>query len=126
MDTYLPLAEAARKVRIPEPDLNQLAQVGKIKAIMMHGKILLRESDVMAQQPRENFSHLEGQPISMGDASRKYNLPKYNLSRWKDKNLIRVVKQEGQKIYLNEADVAFMASTYKPGQGTRTDRTIRK
>lgn len=123
MDHYLPLSEAARKIRMPEINLYQLVQVGKIKSVMLHNEILLNESDVMAQQPRENFAHLAGHPIGIGEAGRKYGIAQQTISRWKDKGLIKVIGQEGQKIFIDEQDIAFMADWYKqkPGKGRRSD-----
>jgi len=123
MDNYIPLPEAARKIHLPDAVLSDYAKTGKIKSVMMHNEILLRESDVMAQQPKENFSHLAGHPIGIGEAARKYGINQPTLSRWKDKGYIRVIDQIGQKIMVDEADVAYMAAWYKtnPSRGRRSD-----
>ncbi len=126
MDNYIPISEAIQRTHLPDSELRNLANVGKIKSVMMNSQILLRESDVMAQQPKENFAHLAGRPIGIGEAARKYNISQPTISRWKDKGYIKVLQQLGQKILLDEADVAYMAAWYKsnPGRGRRTD--IRK
>lgn len=128
MDTYLPISEAARKVHVSIENLNALAQLGKIKAIMAHGEILLLESDVMSQQPRENFAHLEGQPIGIGEAARKYGVTQPTVSNWKNRGYLRVIRQVGQKIFVDESDVAYMAANFlsHPGSGRRTDLKFKK
>lgn len=122
MDNYLPLPKASQLIHVPPEDLNLLMQIGKIKAIMVENEPCLLESDVMASQPRKNFEELENQPISLNAAAEKYGINKPTLSRWKNKGYIKVLYQEGQKIFLNEADVAYLASVYhkKPGRGIWT------
>ena len=128
MDSYLPITEAAKKVNLSTKDLNQLALLGKIKSVMMKGQILLRESDVMALQPEENYSDLSGKPISIGEASRRYQINQQTISRWKDKGYIKVIGKEKNRILLNEADIARMADWYhsRPGKGRRTDLDLQK
>lgn len=126
MDSYLPLPEAARITHVSEMQLKSLALIGKIKSVMLHNEILLNESDLMAFKPKTLFEHLRGQAIGIGEAARKYDLHQQTISRWKDKGFIQVIRQEGQKIFVDEMDVAFMATNYKqnPGKGRWTSRKI--
>lgn len=128
MESYLPIYEAANITRRTVFDLKELAENGKIKSVMLNNDILLRVSDVMAMQPTEDYSDLEGQPIGIGEAARKYHIHQQTISRWKDKGLVRVISQVGQKIMINEADIARMAKYYlsRPGRGRRTDIDLQK
>jgi len=124
MDTYLTIEEAAKHAKRSEPYLNQLAQVGKIKSIRTKsGEIMVSEKDIEDLQ-KKDFAELEGSEISMGDAERKYNVPHQTISRWKANGYIRVIRKEGQKVIMNEADVARLVEAYKtnPGQGKWTAR----
>ncbi len=128
MDNYLPITEAARIVGIQLQDLDRLIKSRKIKTVTAQNTILLRESDVMALQPESNFSDLAGKPIGIGEAARKYSINQQTLSRWKDKGLIKVITQIGQKILVDESTVARMAAYYstRPGKGRRTDIDLQK
>lgn len=128
MDNYLPIKDAAKIIGLDNLDLNQIIKSLKIKAVMMNNQILLRESDVLAMQPESNFKHLVGKPIGIGEAARKYHVNQPTLSRWKDKGLVKVVGQDGQKIFLDEASVARIVAYYKsrPGRGRRTDIDLQK
>lgn len=128
MDNYLPIQDAARIVGVGLQDLNQLIKKHKIKSVMVNTQILVRESDIMALQPKTNFENLVGVPIGISEAARKYGIHQQTLSRWKDKGLVKVLNQVGQKILLDEATVAHMVSYYlsRPGKGRRTDLDIQK
>lgn len=122
MDSYLPIQEAEQRIRLPEHHLRQLVAVGKIRSVMIHGVTYLREMDVMSQ--REAFKHLEGVPIGIGEASRKYGVSQPTLSNWKKRGYLRVIRQDGQKIFVDESDVAYSVARYmeNPGMGKWTRR----
>ena len=127
-DSYIPLSEAAQRAHVPDTVLSILADSGKIKSVLLHNELLLRESDVMANQPRSNFSGLSGHKIGIGEAARKYDIPQPTITRWKNRGYLKVLDQVGQKIYVDESDVAYMADFYKrrPGSGRRTDLDLKK
>lgn len=125
MDTYLTITEASQIAHQPEMILRQLARVGIIKSIMTtSGEILVNESD-MRGLIAQSFHELDGKPISIGDASRKYKIPHPTLSRWKGK-YIKILYTEGQRVFLDEGDVARQAQIYasNPGQGRWTVRKL--
>jgi predicted site-specific integrase-resolvase len=124
MDTYLTLPEAAKLANRPAPYLNQLAQVGKIKSIQTKtGEVLVSEQEIKELQ-KESFEDLAGVPIGIGEAARKYGVPQQTISRWKSKGYIRELQRDGQKILLDESDVARQVYNYRlnPGQGRWTVR----
>ena len=58
----------------------------------------------------------------MGEAARKYNIPATTLHRWAvGKQIVKVLARDGQKVLLDEQDVAYCAEVYKnnKGQGKR-------
>ena len=58
--------------------------------------------------------------LSLREASVKYGVPIGTLSGWVSKGLIRKVREperRGQPLLLVEADVAQVASAYRPGRG---------
>jgi predicted site-specific integrase-resolvase len=125
-EIYLTISEAAKRINKPEGLLHQLAQVDKIRWIKTStGEILVNEDDMESLQ-KEMFSELSGKPISIVAASRKYNIPHQTISRWKDKNYIRVIYTDGQKVFLDEADVARQVQNYllNPGTGRWTVKKI--
>ena len=68
----------------------------------------------------KKHADLKGQKISIGDASRKYNVPHRTISRWKDRNIIPVLGTgKNRRIFLDESYVAYCAEIYKsrPGAG---------
>lgn len=126
MDNYIPVTEAIKRTNIPGSQLQAMAKSGKIKCVMLNNQILLRESDVMAQSPKN--PDLTGASISIRNAARKYGITPSTISRWVARGLIRIVDQVGNKIMIDESDMAFMADYYKkrPGSGRRTDIDLGK
>ena len=122
-ENFIPLIEASLRIKLPIRDLFQLIGIGKIKSVTMHEQILVREIDVMTHQPRSNFADLEGHPLGIGEAARKYGLKQQTVSRWIQKGLIKILSKQGQKVFIDEADIAYQAAIYNehPGQGRRTD-----
>jgi predicted site-specific integrase-resolvase len=126
MDNFIPLPEAAKRLHLPDQELHQLIRVGKIRSAMVVNTIYVAEADVMARIPREDrpeykrFSDMDGSPIGIAEAARKYNIPQPTISRWVKKGFIRVLGRHGkQKVLINEIDVAYCAEVYrlKAGQG---------
>lgn len=128
MDNYIPVTEAIKRTNIPDSQLQALAKSGKIKSVMLNNQIFLRESDVMANSPKDRYPELSGSSISIRGAARKYGITSPTISRWVARGLIRIVKQVGNKIMIDESDMAYMADYYtkRPGRGRRTDIDLGK
>lgn len=63
---------------------------------------------------------LAGKPIHISEAARKYKIPQPTISRYIQKNIIRVIGKDGNKILLDEAYVAYakiVIRRRKAGQG---------
>lgn len=128
IDNLLPLTEAARKFGVAEGNLRALVDKGKIRAGKLpSGEIVVSEQDTQAQKPTakedlpefKKHAHLKGTPIWIGEAARKYNLLQQTISKWVKMGIIRRIGEEGYKVLVDEADVAYCAEIYhqRGGQG---------
>lgn len=134
MSEYHPLSEVAPKLLLTERDLFRLIQSGTIGAATLPtGGFLVSEEEALSRLlalPKEDWpqydSTLRGQEISVAQAGRKYGIPQPTISRWMKKGYIQIIRAEGQKVFLDHADIAFCARLYKenPGQGARRFSTI--
>lgn len=61
---------------------------------------------------KEKYPNLIGQPITISDASEKYDVPATTIREWHKKGYIKVV-EPGYQMKLNEADIAYCADIYK-------------
>jgi predicted site-specific integrase-resolvase len=118
LPTFLPFEEAAQKHSISPKVLTQLIETGKVEAARLpSGEIVVSDADLAkaktkAQIIQEKFADLDGQPIRLSDAARKYQISTANLARWAKAGHIRVLKQTPHNTELSEADVAYCASVY--------------
>jgi hypothetical protein len=127
----LPLAEAAHKYGMSVSRLRALINDGTIKAAMVMNNLVVDEDEVAKTIRKEDLpeykthAHLRGVGIGIAEAAKKYNLSGPTIFRWYKKGIIAEIKREtvlgGEKIYLDEADVAYCATIYKKngGQGRR-------
>ncbi|MEA2008851.1 MAG: hypothetical protein U9O54_06990 [Chloroflexota bacterium] len=124
---YIPISQAAMQFGINPTKLHDLATLGKIEAIQLpNGKLAVNEDmdkKVVAQPLRkedlpeyQQFAHLAGETTWIGKASRDYDIPQPTISRWTNDELIRVVRNEGQKKILDSQDVAYCAFIYQEFQ----------
>jgi predicted site-specific integrase-resolvase len=131
---YVLLSEAAQRYNLELGILTSLVEDGRIDAVEVDGEVAVTERDVASvkedweQFPsRSDFKHLQGKTLGIAEASRKYNIPNPTLSRWSRSGYIKRVGHEGQKVLLDESDVAYCAAVYRQqdgGQGKRIfDRT---
>jgi predicted site-specific integrase-resolvase len=65
----------------------------------------------------KKFKHLKGVEIHVAEAARKYNVHQPSITRWKQKGFIKVLRQEGQKIYLDESYVAYCVYVFHQAGG---------
>lgn len=54
-------------------------------------------------------SNLNGKPIHVSAAAKKYDIPIGTLSRWAAADYIETLGHEGNRRLLNEADIAFIS-----------------
>jgi predicted site-specific integrase-resolvase len=122
LPAYLPLAEVATLVGVPVSALQQKIQDGTISAITIHGKIAMSEQDARRAVPKvklpeyKRFDHLKGKPIWINEAARKYSawgLYQRLISLWTKKGLIKKIRDDGNRVLVDEQDVAYCALIYQ-------------
>jgi predicted site-specific integrase-resolvase len=128
LPTYLPIAEAAKKYGYALDELKNLAQSGKIQAAKLpDGDVVVNEDSVKSILRKEDlpeykkYAHLSGHPIWLSEAERRYGISTQTLSRWVRAGYIAKIGTNGNRILLNEQDVAYCADIYRKrgGQGKR-------
>ncbi len=120
LPTLLSLPEAARKYGLSEARLKTMIDNGKIKAAMIGEEIVVNEDEVREKtiQRKEDLpeykkhAHLKGSPIWVSKAARKYNLLHPTILKWVKAGVIKRLGAIGNKILLDEADVAYCAEIY--------------
>jgi len=125
LPTFLPLSEAARKYGLDEAHLRQLIERGKIRAGVVAGEMVVSEDEVrgeaIAQKglrkedlpEYQKHAHLKGRPIWITKAARDYQIPHPTISRWAKAGYIKQLGVNGNKVLLDEADVAYCSEIYK-------------
>ena len=118
---YIPLAEAAERYGISEEVLKEAVESGRIRTATIGEEVTVAEQDVKELAEgreviivhREDFEHLRGNELGIAEAARKYGISHQTLSRWVRRGYIRKLGQKGQKILVDEADVAYAAEVYR-------------
>jgi hypothetical protein len=138
LPTYLPVAEAARKYGMSVRHLRALINDGTIKAAMVMNNLVVDEDEVrdkFAQQKTlrkedlkeyKKFKYLAGQPIWLGEASRLYQIPQPTISRWVQMGIIKKLEPSGNKVMIDQADMAYCAEIYHSRQTKQGRRLFEK
>jgi hypothetical protein len=66
------------------------------------------EREYRINNKRADFAHLDGVPIHIAEASRKYGIPATSLRGWRAAGHIKTLGKEKNRILINEADVAYI------------------
>ena len=135
----LPLTDAAREMGMDEATLRDMVKLGKIRAFVdpegvmyvqmtQQGTLPVAVAEDTRQPPdddinarlrqirRENFAHLEGQPITVSEAARKYGVLSQTIHAWVKQGIVRVLdpgKGRGSRKTLDESDVAYLAKIHQ-------------
>jgi len=131
LPTLVPISEVPRKYGLEEAYLRQMVEKGKIRAAMVAGEIVVSEDEVKERAEREyttgekkedlleyqKNAHLQG--IGIAESARKYNLAFSTVQNWVKVGYVKKIRQEGQKILIDEADVAYCNEIYRSRGGTR-------
>jgi len=136
---FLTVEEAARETGRPASELLKRAEAGKILAGMFEETLRIavtQDGQVVEIAPappqngngddinarlskirREDFAHLEGVPITVSEAARKYGVSPFTIQTWKRRyaHMVKVLKPgRGRRgAELNEADVAYLVAIYR-------------
>jgi len=123
-DRFITLEKAGQQLRLDQAALQRLIDDGSLRAAIMPDDSLgVSLSSVQSLLPREElpdykeFAHLKGEPIGISDAARKYGINIPTITRWKQRGYIAQIGKDGQRILLDEADVAYCAKIYLSDSG---------
>jgi hypothetical protein len=128
---FVSLSEAAERLRLESKYLLRLINNGKIEAASINGETVVSERDIikMTPTPRDDlaeykkFKKLKGIPIWLSEAARKYELSHKTIQQWIVKGYIARLGVDGNKILLNEQDVAYCKFIYeRMGDSTKGKR----
>ena len=116
--TYLHLSEAADKYNLSENVLTQLIQAGKIEAVQLPSGELLVAANNDPQQIRtkeqiiaEKFKDQREQPITVSEASERYEILGRTIREWISLDYIQVV-DDSYPMKIDEAEVAYCAEIF--------------
>jgi hypothetical protein len=125
LDQMIPIRQAAAAMGQPVKRLKALIQAGKMKAALdEHGEIIVSKRDT-EMPDKSKFEHLRGQPITVTEASEKYNVNRRTIIKWVSKGHIKnFTKGERQRMQLDEADVAYCAAVYHSRGGHQGTRVL--
>ncbi len=131
---YIPLAEALRRFRISEEALKEAISSGRIRTATIGEEVAVAEQDVrelakgqeVVVVRREDFEHLRGNRLGISEAARKYGLRQPTLSHWVRRGIVNVLGRDGNKILVDEADVAYAATVYRLKGGRQGMRIFDK
>lgn len=119
LERFLPIPEAAARLKIGEPHLRTLLQSGKIRGgILPNGEIVVNAQDAQARTPKEElpeykkYAHLGGKETWLYKAAKDYHIPHQTITRWVKAGIIGRLYDDGYRVYVNEQDVAYCAYIY--------------
>jgi hypothetical protein len=121
LEHYIPLPQAAKRLKISAASLQGLIESGNIKAVKLNGTIAVAESELDQVVTREKFEHLRGQTITIPQASTKYSIHVDTFRAWIKRGYIRLLKA-GYGAEMDLADVAYCAAVYQVQGGGRGKR----
>ncbi len=113
LPTFISLADAVRKYKIPEDVLTRLIQDGRIDAVQLpSGELVVSDNDLSQTKTkeqiiREKYGHLRGQAITISRASEKYGVPGTTLRDWIARKYVRVIDADDYPMRIDEAELAF-------------------
>jgi predicted site-specific integrase-resolvase len=130
---FLPLPEAARKYGVSEARLKTMIDNGKIKAAMIGEEFVVSEEEVQKASLRKEdtleykkFEHLKGHAIWLSQAERKYGVRNQTIFGWVQRGFIKKLGKEGNKVLIDEADVAYCVEIYRRSMSKQGRRIFDK
>ena len=128
MKIYKTLQDAAEKYNIEPGRLQELVDQGEVRSGMLGDELIVLEDDVrtyVAERDvtREQFKHLEGVEIGINQAAIKYRFTGVTIADWVKRDKIRIIRQQGNRKLINEADVAY-ARALADIKGMRSGRPL--
>ena len=117
LDRFITLSEAAQRMRTSVKETRSMIKSAKIKGGLLPDGAMVVSEDTLPKRKEDlseykKYSHLKGVGIGINQAARNYVIPKTTLYQWYKKSYIKSVGRNGQKVLLNEQDVAYCAGVY--------------
>ena len=125
LPNFLPVDEAARKYGLDLSRLHSLIEAGKIRAGIIAGETIVSEDEVRDEAVEQKvlgkedlpeyqkYAYLMGVGVGINQAAKKYGIAYTTLYQWYQRGLIKKIGQEGQKVLLDEQDVAYCVEMYR-------------
>jgi predicted site-specific integrase-resolvase len=113
LEKLLPLPQAAQRLGLTLDALTRLVDSGTIKANVHQGEILVPESQVKQTITREQFERLRGTPITMAEASKKYEVSVRTIRNWAKRDHLIEILDDSYPTKLDESGVAYCVAVYK-------------
>jgi len=128
MKIYKTLQDTADQYNVEPEKLRELIDQGDVRAGMLGDELIVLEDDIrtyVAERDvlREQFKHLEGVEIGIGEAAIKYRFNTVTISDWVRRGKVRFIRQQGKRKLINEADVAY-ARALADIKGMRSGRPL--
>jgi len=126
LDRFITLSEAAQRMRTSVKETRSMIKSGKIKGgLLPDGAMVVSEDTIPKRKEKskedlleyKRYKKLNGVGVWISEASRKYNIPTTTLYQWFQKGYIKNIGRDGQKVLLNEQDVAYCAGVYEKHKG---------
>ncbi len=121
---YISLPDAARRLRLSQGQVRALIESGRIKGgTLPDGEMIVTEDSLPLKKEDlpeyKLFANLRGRPIWISKAAREYAVTQQTISNWVKAGVIKQLGREGNKVLIDEADVAYCAEIYRQrgGQG---------
>jgi predicted site-specific integrase-resolvase len=125
---WLTIAEAAARFAIEAAVVEKLAKDGVIGSkVSPEGQLLVLEDEVKEvahSLDRRQWEHLRGRPITASDAERHYGLSKNYYARWAREGYVRKLGEDGWRVWLDEADVAYATALAEVSGGLKQGRAL--
>ncbi len=125
---WLTLAEAAERFEIAPEVVEKLAKDGVIGSkVSAEGQLLVLEDEVRElskRLDRRQWEHMRGRPITASDAERHYGLSKNYYARWAREGYVRKLGDDGWRVWLDEADVAYATALAEVSGGLKQGRAL--
>ena len=123
LDRFITLSEAAQRMRTSVKETRSMIKSGKIKGgLLSDGAMVVSEETIPKrkedQRKKEDvkeykmYAHLKSRGIGVNQAAKDYGVPYTTLYQWFQRGYIKSVGRVGQKVLLNEQDVAYCAKIY--------------
>jgi len=125
---WLTIEQAAEMFGVEAVVLEKLAKDAVIGSKRSpEGKLLVVEAearDVAKRLDRRQWEHLRGRPITASDSERYYGLSKNYYARWAREGYICKLGEDGWRIWLDEADVAYATALAEVSGGLKQGRAL--